>query len=849
MYEIAIRDNELLPAVRSNTLPSVITEPTVINTPWYKRKPKIVTVQLDDYFEYEENKMVVFRITPHANVAGNNKKLWRSIHKMYEMYDGFRSRLDRKGMKFHYREKDYFWFDVIFRKVNGEKKIEFYVSTSEFQAGKLKRRIENQMNVTLEEVGLEAVHIPAEDTVVQNLKYLRHDIFSLNTSSNDRQTPLASTLNTVDELQYDGDIARLSIFNEAEPRQKWVKNAVWAREKLSKGKVPQRTNMSPKKAVPFIKTGLAGLINEINSLVTDTFDAIQNSFFKSDTKFEKEKVIEKGYTLEDEINATKLSGASLEKVNLPVFKTHIRVAAHSQDRLTRETLGETLALSLNEIGDNNELHGVKIRKPKEVIGELNTLKPSNNTKYDMDVNLMSTDEMNKLALQMPSRELQLKYADEMDTKRKVETTIPLALQKESNLILGHAELKDKKILVGLEANKKDSFYSGYTFIGRQGSGKDTAIQNFVYEGALKHGISFIVPDWICEQGHRGMADGIRDLLPPDKVIDLDLSNEDYIVPMDLTEVIRKLGRKGGSRFALEMIDLLDLGDLPRSQKYLMEASKASGGSLHDIKRIIEDEEFRLQRIEQLIKEGNVRSANDLIAWGTNDELSNKCDAILSRLNMFFGDDTLNDVFSQSPLPEVDFERWMKEGKTIIVRMPKRILGKASNVLAHWVTLKVLMTRFLMSAEDKEKHGCFILFNEPEQVESKGLAELMGRIATEGRKERLGSIFAFHHWDKLPKYLQDNLMAGGVNQFLFTSNHKKTFEMVKERLEPTFTVEDALQTPYYHSIALINGVEPYPAFLVKMLPPIPKKLRYDNSFLTKRHARMYGRHWKELQKAQ
>lgn len=839
MYEIAVRENNLLPAV---------IEPVVVKTPWWKSK-KIVTVKLEDYFEYESNKMIVYKITPHANVSGNNKRLWRSIHKMYEMYDGIRSRLDRKGVKFHYREKDYFWFDVIFRQVNGKKKIEFYVSTSEYQAGKLKRRIENQMNVTLEQVAIESVQIPEEDTIVQNLKYLRHDIFSLNTNANERQTPLASILNTTEELQYDGDIARLSIFNESEPREKWVKNAVWAREKLSKGKVPQRTNASPKKAIPLIKNGMAGLVNEVNGLVTDAFEAIQNSFFKSDKKFEKEKIIEKGYTLEDEINASKLSPASLEKVNLPVFKTHIRVATHSKDRLTRETLNETLSLSLNETADNNELNGHKYRRPKEIITELNTLKPSKKTRLDVDVNLMSTDEMSKLALQMPSRELQIKYADEMNTKRHVETSIPSALQKRTNLLMGNAEVKDQRISVGLQAAEKDEFYSGYTFIGKQGSGKDTAIQNFVYEGAMKQGISFIVPDWICEQGHRGMADGIRDMLPPEKIIDIDLSNDEYIVPMDLTEIVRKLGRKGGSRFALEMMDFLNLSDLPRSQKFLMEASKASGGSLYDIKRIIEDEEFRLNRIEQLIEEGNIRSANDLIAWGTNSKMGDKCDAILSRLNMFFGDDTLNDVFSQAPLPDVDFEKWMKEGKTIIIRMPKRVLGRASSVLAHWVTLKVLMTRFLMSEADKEKHGCFILFNEPEQVESKGLAELMGRIATEGRKERLGSIFAFHHWDKLPRYLQDNLQAGGVNQFLFASDHKKTFEVVKERLHPTFTIDDALQTPKYHSIAILNGREPYPPFLMEMLPPIPKKLRYDNSFLTKRHARMYGRHWKELQQAQ
>lgn len=860
MYEIAIRQ-DLLPAIRKGLLPviqesiPVVTrlpdiEPTILKQPWYKKTPKIVAIKLEDYFEYEENTMITYRIIPHANVAGNNKRLWRSLHKMYEMYDKLNSRIDRKGLKFHYREKDYLWFDVIFRQINGEKKIEFYVTTSEFQATKLKRRLENKMNATLKESTINHTHIPEENTIVQDLKYLRHDIFSLNTQTNDKQTPMASILNTVDELHYDGDVARLSICNEVEGRQRWVKNASWAREKLSKGKVPQRTNFSPKNAIPIVKNGMAGLINEINAVLTDTFQAISTSFFKSDKEFKKDKVIEKPFSLVDEINSSRLSGASLEKVNLPVFKTHIRVAAHSSDRLTRETIGETLAISVNDVGEDNELLGVKIKSNKqriEVINELNTYKLSNKTKFDADVNLFSTDELSKLSLQLPSRTLQLKYADEMNAKTRVESVIPLVLQHEDNLLLGHAEVKDQSIPVGLPSHEKDDFYSGYTFIGKQGGGKDNAIQNFVFEGAMKHNISFVIPDWICQEGHKGMADGIRDLLPPEKIVDLDLSNEEWIIPMDLTEVITKLGRKGGSRFAIEMVDFLELDGLARSEKFLMEASKAANGSLNNIKKIIEDEDYRLECIEKLITEGNLRTAKELATWGSNDELGNKCDAILSRLAMFFGDDTLHDIFSQSPIDDLNFEKWMKEGKVIIIRMPARKLGNASKILAHWITLKVLMTRLLMSDEDKEKHGCFIIFNEPEQVESKGLAKLMGRVATEGRKERLGSIFAFHHWDKVSKELQKNLKAGGVNQFLFASDYKPTFEDVKERLAPNFTVEEALMTPKHYAIAILNTKEPLPPFMVHMLPPIPDEMRYNNSHLTVEHARRYGRSWEELQR--
>lgn len=835
------------PALYNGGLPAEIVKPQNVKNPWFNRKIK--TVKWNDFFQIERNQMVIYRIIPHANVANNNKRLWKALYKMYEMYESPDSRLERKGFKFRYREKDHFWFDVLFKQEKGQKKIEFYVSTSEYQAQKLKRKLENKMQVTIKEAYLEDLHIPVENTIVQEMKYLQHDIFSLNTNSNDTKTPISNIMNTLDELSFDGDMARLSICAEAENRQKWVKNAQWAFEKLGKGKTPQRPNMSGKRAVTAAKVGVAGIVNEINDLLTDTFQAFSNVFFKSDKEFKKEKVIKKAHSLEDEIGTTRVSH---EKANLPVFKTRIRVAAHSEDRLTRDTIGETLALSMADLTESNELHGVKIKvngRRVETIKEMNTLTLSTRTKTDPNPNLMSTDELSKIALQMPVKELQRKYADALNVKKNVEVEIPSVMRDENGIYLGNAEIKDEKVPIYMPVDNPDNLYRGYVFTGGQGAGKDTAIKNFVVEGNLKHGISFIIPDAIVEEGSRGMADGIRDALPPENVIDLNLNDDDYIPPLDLTEVITALGRNGSSRFADEMIDFLQLEGLSRSEKYLTDAAKASGGSLYNIKRIIEDEKFRVSRIEQLVEEGNLRLANELLSWGTNDDLGNKCDAIITRLNRFFGNDRLYDIFAQDPLKELDFAKWMKEGKVVILRVPNgRGLGEhAVKTLVHWITLKTFMTRLLMSKED-QKNGCFMIFNEPEQYESEGLTKLMGRIGTEGRKERLGSIYAFHHWNKLQPSLQENLQGGGVQQFLFRNDHTKTFDLSKHRFEETIPLDQAYKLPDHHAIISVRaGGEMQPAFICHMAPPV--KSTYDNSFLTKRHARMYGRSYHELQQTQ
>ncbi|SER86992.1 ATP-binding protein [Psychrobacillus sp. OK032] len=833
------------PVLYNENLPALIDNTTKLNVNIAKLKKAFTP---STYYEYERNNIVVFRITPHADVTNNTKRLWRAIHKMYEMYESNASRRERNGFKFTYREKDYFWFDVLFRQVNGKRSIEFYVATSEYQAQKLKRKIENKMSVTFSEASIADLQVPTENTVVQELRYLKHDIFSLQSNSNDVKTPISNVLSVIDELQFDGDVARLSVRNEVENRNKWVRNAQWAYEKAANGKVPQRAAISGKRIGNGLKVGVAAFVNEVNYLVTDIFDAFSNAFFKSDKSVEKKPIIKKAYSLEDEIGTTRLNR---EKGNLPVFKSHIRVVAHSHDQLTRDSMAESLTLSMQDLSDTNELSGFKVThngRRVKVINELNSLQLSASTRLDANVNLVSTDEMSKLALMMPNKELQRKYADALNVKKRVEVDIPLAMRDSNGIPLGIAEVKDDKIPILMPVDNPDNFYRGYTFIGGQGAGKDTAIKNWVVEGNVKHGISFIVIDAIVEEGERGMADGIRDALPPESIIDLNMNDDDFIPPMDLTEVITALGRNGTSRFADEMIDFMQISGLNRSEKYLTDAAKASGGSLFDIKRIMEDEDFRINRIEALVAEGNTRLANELLQWGDNAALGNKCDAILNRLNRFFGNERLYDIFAQEPLADVDFRKWMADGKVIIIRVPNgRGLGEhAVKTLVHWITLKAFMTRLLMS-KDEQENGCFIVFNEPEQYESEGLTKLMGRIGTEGRKERLGSIYAFHHWNKLSPSLQENLQGGGVQQFLFMNDHTKTFDLSKHRFDDTIPLEEAYKLPAHHAIISVRAAgEMQPAFICHMAPPV--KSKYNNAFLTKRHARMYGRSWSELQKA-
>ena len=87
----------------------------------------------------------------------------------------------------------------------------------------------------------------------------------------------------------------------------------------------------------------------------------------------------------------------------------------------------------------------------------------------------------------------------------------------------------------------------------------------------------------------------------------------------------------------------------------------------------------------------------------------------------------------------------------------------------------------------------------------------------------------------------------MQQFLFANDHLKTFELSKHRFEDTLPMDQATHLPNHYAIISVRADnELQPAFICHMKPPA--KLSYDNSFLTKRHAQIYGRSWQELQEA-
>jgi hypothetical protein len=452
---------------------------------------------------------------------------------------------------------------------------------------------------------------------------------------------------------------------------------------------------------------------------------------------------------------------------------------------------------------------------------------------------------------LPTAELQRKFDEVLKTKKNVETDIP-AIFRKVGLPIGYSEQKAVEHLISLPTDNPDEFYKMYMLIGQQGMGKDGIAQNIVAEGVLNHGISYVLFDQVCEEGNRGMANGITSVLPADKIIDLDLSDEKYSIPFDLSEIVGKLGRSGHDYFADNLIFFFgDIEEKAQTKKILRTFAKASNGSIYTLKCLITDEAFRIERIKEIEAEGRFILAEDLKLLGKKqDSLESKAAPILNRIDDFLGNDRLFSMFAQKPKKEMDFSKWMAEGKAIIIRVPERKLSvQTTKTLVSWITFKVFMTRILMDKQ-QQGNGTVFLYNEPFSYMTPMLSEIISRLAKQGRKERLGCLVALQDFNDVTGQMRASILSGGVNFILFKSENQSLYqELEKTSLHPTFDVVSAMNIEKYHAVAILNfGGRKQPAFMFRALKPCYERLpNYDNSFLRRRHAQLYGRSFEEIEK--
>ncbi|EPZ47659.1 hypothetical protein [Alicyclobacillus acidoterrestris] len=723
---------------------------------------------------------------------------------------------------------------------NEQRQIQFYMAVTDTFNDTLKLRLANHdqwHNNTLTEASTDDVNVTPNNTSVGELRLIRNNIFSLRCNYSEQTSPLRNLMDVIRQLK-PGDKVSLHMRFEAYPRMKWKRSADYAWHIWNNDKVPQRNKIKPANAVQSASKLVTGTVNQIVDMTEDVVNGIEQSVFstrKSDQitigrleikDLERQRLLVDG----------ELGSDTMNKQNRPVFKSSLYVLIHSEDRVRRDMLIQSVGASFVELNGKNQL----VIEPRR-IGIVDMCNHLQYNVIDRDPVLLSNEEIGKL-VQLPTSDLQQEYKDVLEANRTVEVEVPSVFTDDKGIYMGDVVYRGESKPVFLPTKDDDMLFTPRAFVASPRAGKDMAIVNFIVEAKKKHNIGTVILDAIDERGERGMSDSVRDALNQDDVIDLNLGDYEYPIYLGLQDIASfKSARIIRNRIAQELTSfLMGDGDEHRTEDYLQGFAQAANADPVMIRSLLTNAQLREKVLHELNDEEAIDALQQFNELSSDSMRATVAAPIITRLNKIQRDAFLKPLFGQRYNPKITWGKWMNENKVIIVRIPSRDLGPmAVKTIMHWLTLVIFLTKI---------SGCggrtYCIFNEPHQYETPGLVSFLQRMLYEGPKYRIAPIFAFYDFKKLTKDFTDVLMSSGVNWHLGNNSSLDVFTRLKDVLTPTFTPEEAKeQVKRFQFIAVWRDTSgEYQTPFLYHAPPLVYK-RYEtryNSALTREHSKRYGR---------
>lgn len=763
------------------------------------------------YYVREDVSMTLFRIIPDRSVSNNqNRKFWRLIHELLSLDHPLRSRLARDGMTFRYRFRDVIWFDVVMKAKNDTRKVEFYICVPEKFARTVKQKLtDKHPQITVEEVPLDNTCIP-ETAEITEYRYTKHDILSLRCDDREQESPISSIINAAYDMQ-DGDFVRLSVGMERVDRNKWKGIADYAWSQLDKKRVPSRVRFDGTRIMHSFEDLARLLAFEVKSIIDDTMQAIQNSFFKSDTPIAERK---KPSFSNTEYKALMMNGdlstETKKKRFETTFKTRIRLAVDSESRSRRHLIRYSISNALAELaGDNTiEPHPVRVNIRAKVIDELNSYQFRI---LDRDINVMSAKEIGKLH-QLPTADLQRKYSDLLDTKQYFEADICKELRADKGIYIADANIRGETIPIRLPAGEKnwDELCLPHIVIGGMGQGKTEGFAaNWLVE-AVRNGFGGIAID----AAKKEIGKVVSAALPPDQVKIFNLARTAF--SLDWCEVKHANHSKNMLKDVVMAFFDDEDGTGIQTKRYIEAAVFAmQTGRLSEIIKIFEDDEYRNEVVKKM---------TDTIHKQTLASFSEKSEArqmqildpIYNRLNTILGDEWLLECMESNR--SIDMVEIMSQKKAFIFDVPDSdgLTEQQINLIVNLLSSKIAMAMRLRPEE--KQFPFFVLYDEPDQYLRS--AAIWDSLATKSRKYRVGFIWMFHTWSQIPKKTQE-IIRGAMPHFHIYPGDVTNFKSLEHYLDP-LTVDDGLKLKKFHAINCIRINSEMKSFIAHMSPP-PRKV--------------------------
>lgn len=539
----------------------------------------------------------------------------------------------------------------------------------------------------------------------------------------------------------------------------------------------------------------------------------------------------------------KTTESTTGKLGMPAFDTVIRLVVKGENVKRSEMLARGLVMAFKQLNGDNELVDKKVKaaKMKKWFTKYVESRKIPIYFFRFDKRMLMTRKEIKHFIKLPERSLQIDF--ELGVNEREELKIDPLLTKKKGILIGQTEEKGRKVNIRLPVHNLDTLMNTNIIYGSPRMGKDSAAINLVVEFAKMIDAGAIIPDVINEKGNdRGMADSLRDALPSNKIIDLDLGDYNNPIYFGLEDIAKLIGVNGMNVIADSFVKVLDLEQTTDSQELCSLIAKVCKCNIYDMYCCLKSKSFAKSMYE-IVKEEDKLLAMEYKHEFLDTKRDKAISTVRTRLKMILGNPHFKHMIAQKPNPDINFEKWIRERKVVLMRMKKMDIGEIGvKILMYLISMKVFWIKKIIQTDDPT----LIVYNEPHQFMSEGFQELAESMMVESPKYRLCLNWLFHDSVHIPKRLYELMKASSSNYFLFKNSNRRTYLDLENQLKP-IEIDTAMKTEKWESIFIpfIDGKSLEPIF-VKMLPPPKKRMKmYDNSNLTIEHAKIFGRNVEEV----
>lgn len=844
-----------------------------------KLKGGVQTVYAHTYDEY-----ITYEITPTTSVRNNQAYL---IAKVVSSF--YRTPAERRKWGTPWKDsllQEASQYRINLRIVMKPNDIAFYLLLPREKAGEILRKAE-----AIYDSGITIKEVPSLDPLdhermfCTELKYRRHDIFSISTDK-DNNYPLPSILSATRTLEGE-DVAIFDAMLEPYSRLEWHKEAKAGHKMLENGQIPDNSAAGK----------LLRLVNDVFSKVR--MSVLEMTRFTAEQKKElKRWEREKGTFLEAELLREGMQPATKRKQDSDVLKVHLRIAVQSDDPARAKDAAYTLSNAWKDLSSDNELERVDVptkwnkqywQAIEDRKGFYVSFKPPK----------MSVDEAGKL-LQLPGKELITEYP-QIRNKSMKEVALPaeLCIEGIRSVRIGHVTERGqrkmaripleaysfegasgKEIKVSLKA-AYDAVCTGSFAQGKQGSGKSEGYGAVTAYDFVMAGFTVIVTDTADGEVLRNLVNSLPADFPDEKIHALNLDNKAYPMPLDWADIYGRTFTATGVDDELQALEISErltqrlIGFInslkatgeefsDRMQQYVISCMRAittrSTWSFLDLELALTSPAYR----DELLLLESVQSQPDVVrdlktlqdrAMEGKDRAI--VDPIMARLKELSSTQFMTNLFYQSPklnddgTPVLNLRRIMDNpeggyGHVVVVQASFDAWQEAQATLLGFMEDKVNFNAYSrIDIPQADRKPVLKWLDEPHKI-IKAVEDRISETSVEFRKYRIKSLFTNHSIDQMGA-ATNALLDGGAQITSYKTERPSELKRFAHVFQPYDDYKELYNSLPDKHVAInkvrLGSGQDCPAFIADMVAP-PAHVK-DRSKVWNDCAVRYGRPWKEV----